>query len=204
MSWEVGVEQQLWAERLRLKATFFHNRYSDLIDFTAPPSPGAPNFFNIEAAMATGVEVGATLRFLPEWALGADYTYLHTEVTDAGTNTDASAAFVKGQELLRRPRHKFHGFVAYTGPRFHARLDCNYVGSRADRDFSTFPAIPVRNPDYAKLDIMLGYTLVKEWAWVRRLEVFARGENLLDEPYAEAFGFAAPGIAGFAGVKLSL
>jgi vitamin B12 transporter len=202
-SWEVGLDQSLWEERVRLGATFFQNRYTDLIDFIAPPTPGAPNFFNIEAAKATGVEFTAVLTPLPEWSAGVSYTYLDTEVTDAGTNTDPSATLVQGQELLRRPRHKVSVFAAYTGQRFQARLDVNYVGSRADRDFSTFPAIPVRNPAYTKLDLLLRYTVVKEWGWVRALEVFARGENLLDERYAEAFGFSAPGIAGFGGLKVT-
>jgi hypothetical protein len=30
------------------------------------------------------------------------------------------------------------------------------------------------------------------------------GENVLDEEYAEAFGFSAPGIAGYGGIKLTL
>jgi vitamin B12 transporter len=199
----VGLDQGLWQERVRLGATFFQNRYKDLIDFTSPPTPGAPNFFNIEAAKATGVELSAVLIPLPEWSAGVSYTYLDTEVTDAGTNTDPSATFVQGQTLLRRPRHKVHIFADYTGQRFHARLDLNYIGNRADRDFSTFPAIPVTNPAYTKLDLLLRYTIAKDWGWVRALDVFVRGENLLDEHYAEAFGFSAPGIAGFGGIKLT-
>ena len=36
------------------------------------------------------------------------------------------------------------------------------------------------------------------------VEVFGRVENLLDQPYQEVFGYnATPGIAAFAGVKLT-
>ena len=35
----------------------------------------------------------------------------------------------------------------------------------------------------------------------RRIEVFARGENLLDEEYEDVLGFRASGIAGFAGIR---
>lgn len=203
-SWEVGLEQVLWQERLRLAATYFQNRFKDLIEFTRTPDPGAPNFFNIQGTTSAGVEFTASLSPLPAWLLGFSYTYLQTEVTDAGFSTDPQGAFVKGQELLRRPRHKVHFFADYTQQRFHGRLDLTHVGSRVDRDFATSPAIRVTNPAYTRLDLLLRYTVVKDWSWVRALDVFVRGENLLDDHYSEAFGFSAPGIAGFGGIKLTL
>jgi vitamin B12 transporter len=203
-SWEVGLDQELWQERVRLGVTYFQNRYKDLIDFAAPSDPNAPSFFNIEVAKASGVELTAVVTPLPAWSAGVSYTYLHTEVTDAGGNTNPSAALVQGRALLRRPEHKVHVFADYTHQRFHARLDLNYVGSRADRDFRVSPAVRVTNPAYTKLDLLLRYTLVKDWGWVRALDIFARGENLLDQHYSEAFGFSAPGIAGYGGIKLTL
>ena len=35
------------------------------------------------------------------------------------------------------------------------------------------------------------------------LEVFGRVENLLDQKYYEIYGYATPGIAGYAGVKVT-
>jgi vitamin B12 transporter len=201
-SWEVGVAQTLWEERLQLAVTYFSNRFQDLIEFTGAPPPGEPNFFNIQEAKAYGLEFSVTVTPLPAWRFGVTYTYLFTEVTDAGFSTDPSAVFVEGEPLLRRPEHKVDFFARYTHERFHSQLDLHYVGTRNDRDFSTFPAIPVDNPAYTKIDLILGYDVVKDWGPIRTLELFGRVENLLDEDYEEAFGFSAPGIAGFGGVKM--
>jgi vitamin B12 transporter len=36
------------------------------------------------------------------------------------------------------------------------------------------------------------------------VQLFARGEKLLDESYQEVFGYGAPGIAVFAGLRVTL
>ncbi|MGE3542076.1 MAG: TonB-dependent receptor plug domain-containing protein [Candidatus Tectimicrobiota bacterium] len=201
LSWEVGVEQTLWDKRLKFAATYFANRYKDLIEFTARPAPGAPNFFNIQEVESAGAELSATLTPLPGLEVGVDYTYLHTEVIDPGFSTDPSGAFVKGRPLLRRPQHKVHLGLTYARERLLVRLDLTHVGDREDRDFAQNPAQRVINPAYSKLDLSLRYTVLKDWRWIRALEVLARGENMLDDHYAEALGFTAPGIAGFGGMK---
>ena len=35
-------------------------------------------------------------------------------------------------------------------------------------------------------------------------ELYARGENLLDEDYEEVFGYRAPGIGGYVGMRYKL
>lgn len=201
LSWEAGIEQTLWGKRLRLAATYFGNRFKDLIEFTSRPAPAAPNFFNIQEVVSAGAELSAAVTPLPGLDIEVDYTYLHTEVTDPGFSTDPSGAFVKGRPLLRRPQHKVHLALTYTWQRFLGRLDLTHVGDREDRDFTQTPARRVVNPAYSKLDLSLRYTVLQDWAGIRTLDVFARGENVLDDRYDEALGFRAPGIAGFGGVR---
>jgi vitamin B12 transporter len=207
VSWEVGIEQALWQDRLQLAFTFFHHRFKDLIEFVGIPAPGAPNFFNIQEATSYGIEISASVTPRPAWSFGVNYTYLKTEVTDAGFSTDPDAAFVEGEALLRRPTHKVHFYASYAHQRFRGRLDLNYVGARDDQVFPApafFVAERVKNPAYLKVDLALSYSVIKNWGLIRTLELFGRVENLLDDDYEEAFGFVAPGIAGFAGVKLAL
>ncbi|HEX9105863.1 MAG TPA: TonB-dependent receptor, partial [Longimicrobiales bacterium] len=46
-SWEAGAEQALLAGRVSLQATWFDQRFRDLIQYLAtPPKPGQPNYFN--------------------------------------------------------------------------------------------------------------------------------------------------------------
>ena len=41
MTWELGVEQRLWEDRLRLEGVFFSSRFEDLIEYNSTP-PGGP------------------------------------------------------------------------------------------------------------------------------------------------------------------
>ena len=195
LTWELGVEQRLWEERLRLEGVFFSNRFEDLIQYVFSPSP--PNFFNIPEAKGHGVELSATVTPLPAWTFGAAYTWLRNEVTNDGGI--AGPHFVKGEALLRRPEHKARLFGQYTRGGFNGRLDLHYIGARPD--IGEWPN-RANSPAYAKVDIALGYKLIERDD--RTLEVFGRVENLFDEDYEEAYGFASPGFAAFGGIRVTL
>jgi vitamin B12 transporter len=55
LSWEIGLDQPLFDGRALLGATYFHNRYKDLIAFVSGPGP---NFQNVSEAEASGIETG--------------------------------------------------------------------------------------------------------------------------------------------------
>ena len=61
----------------------------------------------------------------------------------------------------------------------------------------SFPATVVTLDDYWLLSTALTYKLQPG------VELFGRVENLLDSKYEEVFGYNTPGIAAFAGVKLT-
>ena len=189
MTWELGIEQRLLEDRLRLEGVFFSNRFKDLIEYTYSPTP--PNFFNVKEAKTHGVELSAAFTPLPLWTLGAAYTYLRTE--------DA-----EGEPLARRPEHKFHTFGSYSPGGFSGRLDVYYIGTRHDRFYPGFPEPPqdVENPAYIKVNVALAYKLIEGER--RTLEVFGRLENLFDEDYEEAYGFSTPGFAAFGGIRMTL
>ena len=57
-SWDVGLGQQLGP--VSLSATWFDQRFRDLIQYTfAPPTPSSPNYYNVAAANAYGLELEA-------------------------------------------------------------------------------------------------------------------------------------------------
>ena len=80
VTWELGVEQRLWEDQLRLEAIYFSSRFEDLIGykFTGSP-PTEPNFFNVQEARADGVELSVAVAPTPAWTLGAAYTWLRSE-----------------------------------------------------------------------------------------------------------------------------
>ena len=71
-SWEVGFEQSLAAGRASLSATFFDQRFLDMIDYNPNVPAGSPNYANVAAATANGVELGVRYAPVgPVWAGGA-------------------------------------------------------------------------------------------------------------------------------------
>ena len=190
LTWELGIEQVLMNEQLRLEGVFFSSRFEDLIEYNATPV-GQPNFFNVDEATVNGLELSAAIAPLPAWTFGAAYTYLLAE--------DA-----EGEPLRRRPEHKFHAFGSYSPGRFSGRLDVYYIGPRHELFYPGFPEPPqeVENPAYARVNIALSYKLIEKERYT--LEVFGRAENLFDEDYEEVYRFEAPGIAAFGGIRVTL
>ncbi|NIM52075.1 MAG: TonB-dependent receptor [Gemmatimonadales bacterium] len=193
-SWEVGVEQVLLHGRLRLAATYFEQRFRDLIQFTfTVPAPGDPNYFNVAAANASGVEVEIRAVPLPEFTVGGSYTRLGADVVDAGFDAGPGAGFVVGERLLRRPTHTlaFGGSYRFLG-RGSLSTRLSYVGNRDDRDFSTFPATPVVLPGYVRVDVAAEVGVVQRRGALPGFTATVRVENLFDEQYEQVFGFPSP------------
>src|SRR5256885_14321192 len=74
-----------------------------MIDYDAGAAAGAPNYANVAAASANGVELGVRVAPVAAVSLAASYTYLHTDVTNPGFDPSSGAALAAGQPLLRRP-----------------------------------------------------------------------------------------------------
>src|SRR5205823_3300386 len=64
-SWEVGLEQWLAGDRVSVSATFFDQSFVDLIDYNPSAATGAPNYSNVAAADANGLELGARFATFP-------------------------------------------------------------------------------------------------------------------------------------------
>jgi len=192
--WEAGLEQTLADDRIGLQASYFSQRFRDLIQYTAsPPDSTAPSFYNVAKAAASGVELGAR-GHAGVLELRASWTWLRTRVLDAGLESGSGAEFVAGQRLLRRPTNMAHVGATYAfGGRATVNADLRLVGSREDRDFSTYPATPVVLGRYENAT---AGARVRVWGGPGAgpaLHLTFRGENLLNEAYEEVNGFPAPG-----------
>lgn len=183
--WDAGVEQAFLDGLVEVGFTWFQNDFKDLIEFDS----GTWSYRNIARAASRGAEVTATLRPTEEMTLRAGYTYTRTE--DKST----------GEELLRRPEHKvsLNGEYRFLG-KGNAALGITYVGQRADRFFD-----PV---SYSSQRVSLGgYLLVNlaaSWQVNPWLRIHGRIDNLLNRDYEQVKGFGTPGIAGYAGVTVSM
>ncbi|HZE75113.1 MAG TPA: TonB-dependent receptor [Gemmatimonadales bacterium] len=202
---EAALEQDLAAGHVTLSVTGFSQRFRDLIQFaSAPPAPGAPNFFNIAAANASGIETGIALRRLGPVEASASYTWLHTKVTDAGFDSGSDAQFVDGQRLIRRPEHAVTARVSgAVHPRLQLGAALNVIGSRDDLRFAQFPD-PTRRitlAGYTTVDLSSRVTLLQPRGVVPGLALHARIENLFDEQYEQVANFRSPGRTVIVGVS---
>ena len=193
-SWEVGLDRSFAAGRGTVRATWFDKRVTDLIQYTfMPPVAGGANYFNVASAASRGVETEAEVT-LGRASASASWTWLDTEVVDAGFDEGPSATFVEGERLLRRPAHTVAlNTVLAVGTRLWLDGSVLRVGARADRDFSTFPATPVELEAHTLVSGGARATLKGAAAGGSGVELGVRVRNLLDERYEEAFGFRAPG-----------
>jgi vitamin B12 transporter len=204
-NYEAGVEQDLAHGHVMLSVTGFAQRFHDLIQFTAAPAnPEDPNFFNVAAADASGVETVLALRHLGPFDASASYAWLHTKVTDAGFDSGPDAQFVDQQRLIRRPDNAVTlRLSAVLDPRVSVGGVLTVIGSRDDLQFAQFPnpTQRVTLPSYATVDLSARLALLEPHGLTPGLALQARVENLFDEDYQQVAGFLSPGRTVIVGVS---
>jgi vitamin B12 transporter len=194
LGWELGAEQSLLNGDVVLAATWFDQRFKDLIQYNGAVPPGESNYQNVAEASSRGLELEATMRPLPSTTLSASYTWLRTRVDDAGVA--AGASFLEGRALLRRPAHTVR-LDARTriARRAGFGVTVQHVGERKDVDFAPFPAKRVTLDAYTLVDLDLSVDLVRGPDGRALFGTLFRAENLLDEEYVTVVGFPGRGRA---------
>ncbi len=204
-SWEVGFDQPLAVGdyRAEVSATYFSSDFEDLISFIPQIDPNAVAFFNIQEAESQGVEVGLRIETPIGIGFGGSYTYLDTEVLDAGPS--GGTLFVEGEPLLRRPRHSGAFTVDYTAGRWTASFNLTVKGDSIDLDFDADPGgRRVSLDGFAKADIAVAYRLIEKQLGMESLSITAKGQNVFDDDYEEVFGFSTAGANFLIGFRAEL
>lgn len=202
LSWEAGVRQVSRTGRLSFEATWFDQRFRDMIQY-AFVSPDEPNFFNVASASARGLELEATGALSNRIRAGLSGTLVRTRVDDAGLMSGEGAVFVEGNRLLRRPPIVLVGSLGVDLPgRATFDLAARYTGTRDDRDFATFPATSVVLPGYTRLDVAFTGPVVAAWTGAA-LDLVLRVENVSGAGYEEIVHYRAPGRSLTIGLRAS-
>lgn len=177
-SFDLGIEQRLARERVKLEVNWFDNRFRNLVAFgSGDPDPSDSltcfaSFFNLGRAKAKGAEVVLEVSPRPGLHLTAGYTFVDSQGMD-------------GRPLLRRPRHAGAVVAQWDWRRFNVTSSLVVVGRREDRDF-LFPSLGLTSsPGYRKWDLTVNYRSP------HRTTYFVVFENLLNERYMEVLGFPA-------------
>lgn len=187
--WDVGVEQSFFDGRLVVDVTWFTNYIEDLITTVFFPTTTSVNL--VGTSKIHGLELTGTAEPIPGLRLDAAYTYMETEAPG-------------GTRLVRRPEHvaSFTANYAFDIMSLPANVNLNlrYHGNQTDTAFPPFPT-PSRT------EVLHDYVLLNFAASLEPrdgIEIFARGENLLDQSYNDVYGFGTPGIAGYVGLRVNL
>ena len=181
--WDSGIEQRLFADRLTIDATYFNNRITNLIQGSGTTSRNLNGTSKIQ-----GLELTLDAEIVDGLELTGQYTYTDTKDTN-------------GTDLVRRARHmaSLNMNYSFLDERADVNLGIDYNGAQKDIQFSNFFATrsTVTLDDFVLLNVAGSYKLTDN------VKLTARLENLLDQDYQEVFGFDAPGIGGYFGVRTS-
>lgn len=194
-SWEVGVEQSFWRDRVTTDLAWFDNRFQNLIELIRQPD-GSSKFQNIGRTLARGLEFRTRAR-VQHTFVQANYTYLDGHIQQSN---QASFPFRPGDPLLRRPRHSGDVNATWNEPKWSAFWSTRYVGRRADSDFFTFsPPNSLRsNSYYTSSDASFTYH------FARQVSAFIRLENIFDRSYQEVLGYQALGRSVVVGTRIRI
>ncbi|WP_373492113.1 TonB-dependent receptor plug domain-containing protein [Parasphingorhabdus sp.] len=195
-SYEIGVDQSLSDDAVRISATLFQRDTRNQIAFAACPVAPDPapavcangnrpfgTTLNIERNRTRGVEAVLSISPTERLRINANYTWLDTENRSSGANF--------GNELARRPASSLYLNTTYqTSFGLSLGADLQIVGDSFD--------------DLANSRRIDGYAL----AGVRAsmpvtggIEIFGRIDNLFDVNYETATDFGTPGRAAYIGAR---
>ncbi len=184
--WDLGLEQSILNSRIKFGATFFRNRFKDMIDFVT--GQGYQN--RAKPTWTRGVESFVQVRPLAETDLvfRLDYTFMRSFDEE------------RDDKLYLRPKNKITVSINYRFLKGKANLNLNavYRGSVDDQywDATAFKNTRVRLDDYLIVNLAASYRFNQYF------RIFGRVENLTDEEYENRKGYGTMPAAAYVGMGL--
>jgi len=185
-SFDAGIGQKLWNNRIRLDATFFKNSFTNLIKNVIIPAPPFVVSANVGRARSQGLEFTSEVDVLETLTAGVNYTYTETRDLDAHT------------WLPREPRHRWNARLTWQPVKPLSLWSELHIVTRQWESLGR-----IYNPGYTRLDIGGTYRILERWGLVKYVDLTARIQNVANESYQEVRGFPALGITGIGGVRVA-
>lgn len=201
-SYDVGLEKRFLTNRVSLDATWFRNRYQDLIVSLGGSLATLSHYStdNVANALAEGAEFSVKARPSTWFSVTGNYMWLESKVLSLnGGNGLVQQYYYLGQPLLRRPKHS--GSAVST---FHyQKVDANVIAYLRGNDLDVEPNYGAfgglyRTPGFVNVGINVNYRVRGN------LTAYVNLRNALDRHYEEIYGFPAPLLNVVAGMKWSL
>jgi len=184
-SYEGGVDQRLWDDRIRSGFTLFHNQFSNLIQIVQSGTQFLPQ--NVGRAISEGIEWYGEVDPVDWLSLYGNYTFTHAYDIDTG------------KPLRRFPEHRWSTGATFTWDRFRFFVEAVVV----TKQFESPTAVRSYNPGYHRIDVGGTYQLWGRAGIMEHAELIARFNNVSDERYNEVFGFPAPGFNCLIGLRVA-
>lgn len=178
-SFDIGIEQAFLGGKVVGDVTYFNNRIDNLIIGFGSTATNQTGTSRIQ-----GIEMTGRAQIIDGLDVTGSYTYM--------TTSDAN-----GTQLVRRPQHIASVNVNYgflENKRANVNVGVRYNGDQKDVAFGPFRRVTLDK--YVLLNVAASYKVNEH------VELFARGENLLNDDYEEVFSFGTPGIAAYGGVRI--
>lgn len=184
---DAGVEQRL-LDVATISATWFDNSFRNMIDYQY--SATGADYFNVARTHTSGLELEGHATLPAGITATAAFTYLNTHVVDPGLSSAATALFVSGAHLLRRPMHTFDAALGYHEGIGGIDLHLLRVGTREDNYFAPdFSSSHVTLPAYTRADLSGEVRLTPNAIGRGAATATLRVENLFDARYTDVAGF---------------
>lgn len=229
-SFDVGLEQGFWRGDARVRVSYFHNTFSDLLEYldrTQLTRAGVPAqvaaataygaYINSQSFTAQGLELSAETAVGSLLRIMGSYTFLDAEVTEAFSASAAENPLFPGVQIgafsplvgerpFRRPTHSGTLMVSYTQGPAQVTLSGYFAGTRDDSTFLSdeFFGNSLLLPN---TDLAPAYQKVDLSAAYQvhpRLKGYLTIENLLNQDYMAAFGYPGLPLSARAGFRVSL
>lgn len=206
VSFDSGVQQEFFAGRAVLDATYFYNRFEDQIVVLGGSFTNLSTFTsaNLGNSRAQGAETSLRLRPARSLEVAAEYTRLDTSILAVEGTSLTLSPFHVGQPLIRRPKNSAFYKVTWRHGRLMLNADSVIRGSVLDLEpndgtLACELGLPClfTSRGYVRADAGFAYHLP------HGVELYGRLNNFLNRKYEESFGFPALHLDFLAGARFN-
>lgn len=190
-SWDAGVAQRFWGDKVEVGLTYFQRDTTDLINFVSCVAPltgicvNRPfgTYDNVAKAQADGFEATLALTPIEGLSIQGNYSQIDSENRSPGPNF--------GNKLIRRPGETASVLVDY---RWSFGLETGATYTKNGRSFDNAANTRVTE-GYELVDLRVAFPIGN------KVRLQARVENLLAEKYETVYRYGTYGRSLYAGVR---
>ncbi len=175
-SYELALSQKLFEQKLKMELNLFYMGGDNSIQLLYQADEGRMKFVNTGEIDNWGVELSANYALNRQLSFTGNYSWLHME-----------------NPVIGSPRHKLYLAALYRQKSWSLSTGLQYING-----LYTQTGTAAETQNFTLWNVRGSYQLL---SW---MEVFVKGENLLNQSYEINKGFPMPGTTVFGGFRLKI